>query len=196
MQIFPHSDVDMWGMLEWGVLGRRGWVFGPYFNDLSESTFGSLTMGKTVGAPSAWSKRVVPILLMSNGCALGVTCNKPIRVSFHIPLKSLSLFIQQAQRLNTYCIQRGNGAAHAWANMCLCSLHNYNLLHCNLLIFNIWHVCVLLRVPVCVISRVCARCGPAYRRILLTRSLLITVLGWNYSKKHLCRAWRRIALNF
>ncbi len=21
MQIFPHSDVDMWGMLEWAVLG-------------------------------------------------------------------------------------------------------------------------------------------------------------------------------
>ncbi len=50
----------------------------------------------------------------------------------------------------------------------LCSLHNNNLLHCNPLIFNIWHVCVLLRVPVCVISRVYARCGPTYRRILLT----------------------------
>ncbi len=21
MQIFPHSDVDMWGVFEWGVLG-------------------------------------------------------------------------------------------------------------------------------------------------------------------------------
>ncbi len=31
----------------------------------------------------------------------------------------------------------------------LCSLHNNILLHCNPLIFNIWHVCVLLRIPVC-----------------------------------------------
>ncbi len=31
----------------------------------------------------------------------------------------------------------------------LCSLHNNVVLHCNLLIFNIWHVCVLLRIPVC-----------------------------------------------
>ncbi|MGL5902340.1 MAG: hypothetical protein ACRCZO_06585, partial [Cetobacterium sp.] len=31
--------------------------------------------------------------------------------------------------------------------------HNNNLLHCNPFIFNIWHVCVLLRPPVCVISR-------------------------------------------
>jgi len=34
-------------------------------------------------------KRVdVPILFMSNGCVLGVMCNKPIRVSFPIPFKS------------------------------------------------------------------------------------------------------------
>jgi len=38
-----------------------------------------------VGAPGAWSKRVVPILLMSNGCVL---CNKPIRVSSPIPFNS------------------------------------------------------------------------------------------------------------
>ncbi len=38
--------------------------------------------------PGAWSKRVVPILLMSNGCFLGVTYHKPIRVSSLIPFKS------------------------------------------------------------------------------------------------------------
>ncbi len=41
--------------------------------------------GKTVGA---WSKRVVPIFLMSHGCVLGITSNKPIRVSSPIPFKS------------------------------------------------------------------------------------------------------------
>ncbi len=55
---------------------------------MSKSTFASLTTGKTVGAPGAWSKRVVPILLMSNGCVLGIMCNKPIRVSSPIPFKS------------------------------------------------------------------------------------------------------------
>ncbi len=55
---------------------------------VSESTFASLTMGKTVSAPGAWSKIVVPLLLMSNGCVLGITCNKPIRVSSPIPFKS------------------------------------------------------------------------------------------------------------
>ncbi len=55
---------------------------------MSESTFASLTTGKMVGAPGTWSKRVVPILLMSHGCVLGITCNKPIRVSSPIPFKS------------------------------------------------------------------------------------------------------------
>ncbi len=40
---------------------------------------------KTVGR---WSKGVVPILLISNGCVLGITCNKPIRVSSLITFKS------------------------------------------------------------------------------------------------------------
>ncbi len=31
----------------------------------------------------------------------------------------------------------------------LCSLHNNIVLYCNPLNFNIWHVCVLLRIPVC-----------------------------------------------
>jgi len=47
----------------------------------SESTFTRLTTGKMVDAPGAWSKSVFLILLMSSGCVLGVTCNKPIRVS-------------------------------------------------------------------------------------------------------------------
>lgn len=41
-----------------------------------------------VGAPGAWSKSVVPILLMSHEYVLGVKCNKPIRVSSPIPFKS------------------------------------------------------------------------------------------------------------
>ncbi len=36
----------------------------------------------------AWSKRIVHILLMSNGSFLGVTYNKPIRISSPIPFKS------------------------------------------------------------------------------------------------------------
>ncbi len=55
--------------------------------DMSESTFASLTMEKTVGVPGAWSKRVEPIFLMSHGCVLDITCNKPIRVSNPIPFK-------------------------------------------------------------------------------------------------------------
>ncbi len=31
----------------------------------------------------------------------------------------------------------------------LCSIHNNNILHCNPLFFYIWHVCVMLRFPVC-----------------------------------------------
>ncbi len=31
----------------------------------------------------------------------------------------------------------------------LCSLHNNIILHCNPFLLNIWHVCVLLHVPVC-----------------------------------------------
>jgi len=32
-----------------------------------------------------WSKRVIPIPLMSNGCVLDVTCNKPINLKSHLP---------------------------------------------------------------------------------------------------------------
>ncbi len=42
----------------------------------------------TVAHLGAWSKRVVPILLMSNGCFFGRNYNKPIRVSSSIPFKS------------------------------------------------------------------------------------------------------------
>ncbi len=56
------------------------------------STFASLMMGEMVGAPDAWSEGVVTILLRSNGCVLGITCNKPIRVSSPIPFKSLLRF--------------------------------------------------------------------------------------------------------
>ncbi len=41
-----------------------------------------------VDAPSAWSKIVVPIISMSKGGVLGITCNKAIRVSSPIPFKS------------------------------------------------------------------------------------------------------------
>ncbi len=82
------------------------WIdIGPYFNYLSvwseahgagagagcisESTFDRITMGKKWSARQAHGpKSVVPILLMSHGGLLGVTCNKPIRVSSPIPFKS------------------------------------------------------------------------------------------------------------
>ncbi len=54
---------------------------------MSKSTFASLMTGKMVCMPGAWSKKVVPILLMSNECVLGITCNKPIRISSPIPFK-------------------------------------------------------------------------------------------------------------
>ncbi len=57
-----------------------------------------------------------------------------------------------------------------WAFLYL-GLHNNNLLYCNPVIFYIWNVCLLLRIPVCVLSRVYVRCGPTYRHMLLTRSL-------------------------
>jgi len=41
-----------------------------------------------IGVLGGWSKRVVPSLLMSHGCVLGITDNKPIRVSSPIPFKS------------------------------------------------------------------------------------------------------------
>ncbi len=83
---------------------------------MSESTFASLTTGKTAGA---WSERVVPILLMGNGCVLG---NKPIIASSPIPFKKAScaltmadsLFTQQnlqVQRLKASPERKGNGAA-------------------------------------------------------------------------------------
>ncbi len=51
MQIFPHSDVDMWGVFEWAVLGGRGslnfdkeYLFG--FETLVFATSGILSMHK------------------------------------------------------------------------------------------------------------------------------------------------------
>jgi len=54
---------------------------------MSESNLAGLTMGKMVCTPGAWSKRVVHILLMSNGCVLGVTCNQSETLSPY-PLKA------------------------------------------------------------------------------------------------------------
>jgi len=147
-----------------------------------------------VGAPGAWSKRVVPILLMSNRCVLGLMCNKPMRVSFPIPFKSqlhsrhggytiymaefasvkterfsseeTDLLVREVkareQTIYIYGFHQSNFYLYA---------RNNNLLHCNPFIFNIWHVCVLQRVPVCFISRVYACCAPAYRHILLMHFL-------------------------
>ncbi len=63
-----------------------------------------------------------------------------------------------------------------WLSIMTCKhfyfyVHNNNLLQWNPFIFNIWNVCGLLRVPVCVISRVYVHCAHAYRRILLMHSL-------------------------
>jgi len=46
----------------------------------------------------------------------------------------------------------------------------FDILHCYSFIFDIWHVCVL-RITVCVISRVSVCCGPTYRLILLMHPL-------------------------
>ncbi len=144
-------------------------------------------MEKTVSAPGAWSKRVVPILLLSHGCIWAKhAINHKSGPHLPFPLRAScarivvdSLFISwwnlQEQRLNAsperkriWCMQ--------WRSIMTCRhfylyVHKNNLLHCNPFSFNIWHVCVLLRVSVCVISRVYRRCAPAYRSILLTCSL-------------------------
>ncbi len=81
----------------WFVCYYRLFIW-PYFNDLSAWSkahcAGSLRAcpnplsyfndGKMVGMVY----KVVPILLMGNGCVLGITCNKPIRVLSPIPFKS------------------------------------------------------------------------------------------------------------
>lgn len=139
-----------------------------------------------VGTPGAMSKRVVPILLISNGCVLGVTCNKPIKVSTQIQIKSqlslchgrLAIYTEFArvktervskeetellmrEQIGSLILIHAMTIHYMQAFLYLCSLHNNNLLYCNPLICNIWYVCVLLHIPVCVISRVYACCGPA-----------------------------------
>ncbi len=52
-------------------------------------------------------------------------------------------------------LRRGNRSARAWGK----SLHNNNILQFIYFIFNIWHVCMLLHVPVCVIRRMCMPCA-------------------------------------
>ncbi len=155
---------------------ERHWV--SYFNDLSvwskahgtsalracpNPLFASLKMKKWSARPGAWSKWVLPILLMSNRCFLGVTCNKPIRVSSPIPFQSELRLLRGGLLRHTDWtrLQRANRSAHAQANRCqfwykrwpsnmtcmtilyLCSLHNNIILHCIPFIFYIWHVCVL-----------------------------------------------------
>uniref|UniRef100_A0A8C2L0X8 Ig-like domain-containing protein n=1 Tax=Cyprinus carpio TaxID=7962 RepID=A0A8C2L0X8_CYPCA len=76
---------------EYRCRARRGGYYTHYsepVTGVSKSTFAILTTEKRLARPGAWSKWVVPILLMSNGCFLGVMCNKPIRVSSSIPFKS------------------------------------------------------------------------------------------------------------
>ncbi len=126
---------------------------------------------------------------MSNGCVLGATCNKPIRVSSPIPFKSQ--LRSQHGRFAIYAAEFAGTKTERFSReetyLLVCEQtiygtcrippkppkikHNNNLLHCNPFIFNICHVCVLLRIPMCITSRVYIRCVPTYRRILLTRPL-------------------------
>lgn len=70
-------------------------------------------------APGAWSKRVVPILLMTNGCVLSIMCNKPIRVSSPILFKNqlrlrhgrFAIYMAEVEKLN---------ASLAWKRICSC----------------------------------------------------------------------------
>ncbi len=79
---------------------------------MSKYIFASLTTGKMVNVTGAWSKRVVPILLMSNWCVLCVLCNKPIRVSSPIPFKSqlrtrnagFAIYTAELARAKTKCL--------------------------------------------------------------------------------------------
>ena len=117
---------------------------------------------------------------MSNG-VLGVMCNKPIRVSSPIPFKSqlrsrpggFAIYMEEfasgktehGSREETDLVvrevkareQTNYGASRIPPYL---YVHNNNLLHCNPFILNIWHVCVLLCIPVCLISRVYALVGP------------------------------------
>ncbi len=92
---------------------------------------------------------------MSNGCVLGITCNKPIIVPFPLRVSCTraigdSLFTWRDLQAH---LQRGNWLVHAWANrkpysdtcndyplwhvgffMVMLSTQNNNLFHCNPLI--------------------------------------------------------------
>ncbi len=80
------------------------------------------------------------------GVFWGVTCNKPIRVSSPYPYKSqlrlyhgrFAIYKAEFARAKTKCFFREETDL----------LGRDNLLH-DPFIFNIWHVCVLLWVPVC-----------------------------------------------
>ncbi len=54
---------------------------GPYFNDLNLK----VQQREKRSARPAHGLRVVPVM---NGCVVGITCNKPIRVSSPISFKS------------------------------------------------------------------------------------------------------------
>ncbi len=93
-----------------------------------------------VGAPEAWSKRIVPILLISHGCVLGIMCNKSIRVSSPIPFKS-QLCLHHggfAIYMAEFAIAKTEHVSRVETDLLMCevkSVHNNNLLHCNPFIF-------------------------------------------------------------
>ncbi len=142
----------------------------------TESTFASLTTGKWSTHPGAWSKQVVPILLMSNGCFLflGASCDRSV---------ADSLFKRRNFKAHDWMrLQSANGSAHARAhrqhsNTC----NDYQLWHVwyfyiyvayaiiffytVILTFFIFGMFVCCCPSLCVISKVNARCGLAQRCI-------------------------------
>ncbi len=97
---------------------------------MSESTFANVMTEKMFGTPGPWSKRVVLMLLMSNGFVLGITCNKLIKVSSPIPFK-IQLHLHHG-RFTSYMPEFARSARTQGL-----SIRNINLLHCNSFIFNI-----------------------------------------------------------
>jgi len=94
----------------------------------------ALKVRKMVGTPGAWSKRVVTILLMSNGCVLGVMCNKVIRVSFPIPIKN-QMRSCHGRLLFTWRNLQGNRSGSGFHQICMYTISKGGLIAISLYSF-------------------------------------------------------------
>lgn len=123
---------------------------------MSKSTFVSLTVEKIIAAPGAWLRWVILSVLFDHGCALRITCHKPIRVSFPIPFIAIikADFPDKNKDLLVpfHFISMATTEFHQLQN---------NLSYGYLFIFNLLQVCLVLHVPMCKKNCNNMRCAPA-----------------------------------